>query len=101
MLLSKWLCSLTGTMGATPLTDSEDRILHWVRCVVEEAWAVVDFDDGGDDLDVSANASPTVLGLAVLRIWAHFFKRNAQWPFINIIGTSLEMYRQTLLQTSR
>ena len=75
-------------------TDSEDRILHWVRCIVEEAYTVVDLEDdseGGMDLRDQGS-----LSLAVLKIWAHFFKSNAQWPFINIIGVSLEKYRDVL-----
>lgn len=79
------------------LIDSEDRILHWVRSVVEEAYAVVDFEN---ETDISTDfRDPRKLGLAVLRVWAHFFKSNAQWPFINILGVSLEQYRQMLLQT--
>lgn len=77
-------------------TDSEDRILHWVRCIVEEAYAVVDFDE---DQDMFADfRDPSNLSLAVLKIWAHFFKGNTQWPFINIIGVSLERYREMLIQ---
>ncbi|KAK8081488.1 hypothetical protein PG996_000269 [Apiospora saccharicola] len=106
-------CSQSGT--EVPLTDSEDRILHWVRCIVEEAYAVVDFSDGDDDDDDDDNncndcvhggrrggegggdgldvpTEPGSLSLAVLKIWAHFFKSNTQWPFINIIGKSLEKY---------
>lgn len=73
--------------------DSEERILHWVRCIVEEAWAVVDFDEE----ETEFRGDPTSLGLAVLKIWAHFFKRNTQWRFINIIGLSLEKYREILM----
>lgn len=76
---------------------SEDRILRWVRCIVEEAFAVVDFDD--DDGEPSLD--PTGLSLAVLKIWAHFFKSNTQWPFINIIGASLEKYREMLIGSNR
>ncbi|KAK8090272.1 C2H2 type zinc finger domain-containing protein [Apiospora hydei] len=102
VLLSKWLLSLQESGMDVPLTDSEDRILHWVRCIVEEAYAVVDFDDdnsnngcsGEEELDVPTE--PGSLSLAVLKIWAHFFKSNTQWPFINIIGKSLEKYREIL-----
>ena len=113
VLLSKWLLSLHESAGDVdaPLTDSEDRILHWVRCIVEEAYAVVDFDSSGDDGDdcrdcihgggggegeLDVPAEPGGLSLAVLKIWAHFFKSNTQWPFINIIGKSLEKYREIL-----
>lgn len=69
-----------------------------MRCVVEEAWAVVDFDDNeGAHLDPTKKPSSTVLGLAVLKIWSHFFKGNTQWPFINIIGDSIEKLRNKLI----
>ncbi|KAF5531132.1 regulatory amdA [Fusarium napiforme] len=76
--------------------DSEDRILHWVRCIVEEAYTVVDFDQGVDTDHPSLLdfRHPNNLCLAVLKIWAHFFKSNTQWPFINIIGIGLEKYRE-------
>lgn len=118
VLLSKWLSSLTVSATTTPLsgmykrclslfalscsntksTDSEDRILHWVRCIVEEAYDVVDFED--DESDLQPDRGPACLSLAVLKIWAHFFKSNAQWPFINIIGKSLEQYRELLIRSS-
>ncbi|KAL0932476.1 uncharacterized protein CTRU02_213429 [Colletotrichum truncatum] len=96
VLLSKWLFSLTETSATMPLSDSEDRILHWVRCIVEEAYDVVDFDD--DEPEVIVDRDPASLSLAVLKIWAHFFKSNTQWPFINIIGKSLEKYRELLIR---
>jgi hypothetical protein len=71
--------------------DSEEKIIHWVRSIIDEAYAVTDFTDS------SAGATdfhdPAHLGLGVLQIWAHFFSSNTQWPFINIIGMSLEKYR--------
>ncbi|ORY69941.1 uncharacterized protein BCR38DRAFT_502903 [Pseudomassariella vexata] len=94
VLLSKWLNSLKDSVNVVPLTDSEDRILHWVRCIVEEAYAVVDFEE--DELDVQSD--PAGLSQKVLKIWAHFFKSNTQWPFINMIGLSLERYRDLLLR---
>ncbi|KAM0439277.1 hypothetical protein ACHAQK_006383 [Fusarium lateritium] len=99
VLLSKWLSKLAETIADNPLSDSEDRILHWVRCIVEEAYTVVDFDQGLDQevpglLDFK---DPGNLCLAVLKIWAHFFKSNTQWPFINIIGVGLERYREILI----
>ncbi|KAI0118411.1 amidase signature domain-containing protein [Nemania sp. FL0031] len=93
ILLSKWLHEVSCLSTTTaPLSDSEDRILHWVRCIVEEAYAAVDFD--GEQLEFQGD--PPSLSIAVLRIWAHFFKSNTQWPFINMIGSSLEIYRGLL-----
>ncbi|KAI6370603.1 hypothetical protein MCOR25_004147 [Pyricularia grisea] len=109
VLLSKWLRSVGedlkggGGGGRAVLTDSEERIVHWVGTIVEEAYAVVDFDDGGDDYERVRGAvlkDPGQLGLDVLRIWAHFFRRNAQWRFINFIGLSLEKYRELLIRSS-
>ncbi|KAM5350723.1 hypothetical protein ACJ41O_007228 [Fusarium nematophilum] len=75
------------------LLTSEDRMLHWIRCIVEEAFSVVDFDQ--DEVDLQLD--PRGLSLAVLKIWAHFFKSNTQWRFINMIGASLERYRELLI----
>ncbi|TIA19283.1 amidase signature enzyme [Aureobasidium pullulans] len=95
ILLSKWLTIVASTSATSPLTGDEERILYWVKCIVEEAYAVVDFDDTpAEDIDFQNSAD---LALAVLRIWAHFFKSNSQWPFINIIGHGLEAYRNTLV----
>ena len=68
-------------------------MLHWVRCIVEEALSVVDFEQ--DEFD--ALSDPLGLSLAVLKIWAHFFISNTQWRFINIIGVSLQRYRELLI----
>lgn len=114
ILLSKWLAKLGDTMNQHPLSgkssdkswfskqlltfaaDSEDRILHWVRSIVEEAYTVVDFDNDSEGLIDFRD--PGNLSFAVLKIWAHFFKSNTQWPFINIIGESLEKYRTIMVQ---
>ncbi|KAI9162862.1 Hydrogen peroxide stress regulator 1 [Paramyrothecium foliicola] len=95
ILLSKWLQHVGDTMNAKILTDSEQRILHWVRSIIEEAYTVVDFenDDGIDDVQ-----NPKGLGVAVLNIWAYFFKSNTQWPFINIIGLGLEKYKNLVIK---
>lgn len=69
--------------------------MHWVRCIVEEAYEVVDFEDMPDKLVDFRD--PANLSLAVLKIWAHFFKSNTQWPFINIIGKSLDKYREMVM----
>ncbi|KAF0640960.1 hypothetical protein FPSE5266_11142 [Fusarium pseudograminearum] len=100
VLLSKWLSKLADTVSESPLTDSEDRILHWVRCIVEEAYTVVDFEQSHDQeiANLLDFTDPLNLSLAVLKIWAHFFKSNTQWLFINIIGVGLERYREMLIQ---
>ncbi|KAI7241310.1 amidase signature enzyme [Hortaea werneckii] len=93
VLLSKWLTTVSTTVGQVALSESEERILHWVKCIVEEAYATVDFDT----LWTNANdmRAPRDLSL-VLQIWTHFFMSNRQWPFINIIGQGLKKYTDML-----
>lgn len=70
--------------------------MHWAKCVVEEAYAVIDFADpttGTDNLE-----DPAILALGVIRIWAHFFTSNTQWPIINMIGSSLDKYHAMLVR---
>jgi hypothetical protein len=70
-----------------------------VRRIVEEAYSVIDFDEGESQSPNLINfRDPRDLSIAVLKIWAHFFKSNTQWPFINIIGQSLTVYCGILLQ---
>jgi hypothetical protein len=62
IFLGKWLCSLPSPLCDDSLSrilypsryttapvltrsGSEQRIVHWVKCIVEEAYAVVDFDE--------------------------------------------------------
>ena len=78
------------------LIGSEERILSWVRRIVEEAFAAVDFDE---EEELGGRLDAQGLGMAVLKIWAHFFKSNTQWPFINLIGESLKKYRAILLDS--
>ncbi|KAG8426241.1 hypothetical protein J3459_008305 [Metarhizium acridum] len=100
ILLSKWLSSVAASTPTTPLSDGEDKILHWVRCIVDEAYTAIEFDN--DDADPQTlNRNPATLSLAVLRIWAHFFESNTQWPFINMIGTSMKKYRELLIRSRR
>lgn len=76
---------------------SESRILHWVHCIIKEAYAVVDFDEREKcDHELFAPDDPIELGLAVIRIWTRFFKGNTQWKFVVNLGLSLEIYVQTL-----
>ncbi|CAG8214148.1 unnamed protein product [Penicillium olsonii] len=97
VLLSKWLSRVAETMAVIPLSDSEDRIMYWVRCIIEEAYSVVDFYPT-EFIDFR---NPLNLSFAVLQLWAHFFKSNTQWPLINILGQSLEKYREILIQNRR
>ena len=68
-----------------------------MRSLVEEAYTVIDFDEESQPGQLMNISNPADLSLSVLSIWAHFFKTNTQWPFVNIIGRGLEMYRGILV----
>lgn len=74
-------------------SGSEHRIVHWVKCIVEEAYAVVDFDE---ERELTVPDEPFQLGLAVLHIWSRFLQGNTQWQFVNNLGISLEKYTKML-----
>ncbi|QMW45760.1 hypothetical protein G4B11_009215, partial [Aspergillus flavus] len=88
VLLSKWLLSLTETGVDQNLSDNESRILNWTRCIVEEAYSSMDLEDW----ETVPSLDPVGLGLAVIRLWSRLFRKNTQWPFINVLGESLEKY---------
>ncbi|PYH48759.1 uncharacterized protein BP01DRAFT_379163 [Aspergillus saccharolyticus JOP 1030-1] len=88
VLLSKWLLSLAETGGTQALSGNESRILHWTRCIVKEAYDSLDLDKE----ETYPGSDPTSLGLAVIQLWARLFRKNTQWPFINVMGESLERY---------
>lgn len=72
----------------TCISDNESRILHWTRCIVQEAYDSMDVEDD----KVLPNLEPASLGIAVIQLWSRLFRKNTQWPFINIIGESLQQY---------
>lgn len=94
IFLGKWLCSIIRPFREESLSRSEHRILHWVRCIIKEAYAVTDFDEDEGDLVVPHEPFP--LGIAVLNIWCRFFRGNTQWQFVVNLGLSLEKYMKTL-----
>lgn len=68
--------------------------MQWASSIVKEAYAVIDFVDAPTEPTDLEN--PAILALGVLKIWAHFFKSNTQWPIINMIGLGLEKYHAML-----
>lgn len=54
-----------------------------------------------EDEEPKPRGDPRGLSFAVLKIWAHFFKGNTQWRFINMIGASLERYREMLIESTK
>ncbi|KAF1973730.1 hypothetical protein BU23DRAFT_580206 [Bimuria novae-zelandiae CBS 107.79] len=92
IFLGKWLCSLPSPLHDDSLSRSEHRIIHWIKRIIEEAYAVGDFDE---ERDLTAPRDVFRLGLAVLHIWCRFFRGNTQWQFVNNLGISLEKYTKT------
>ncbi|CAG8900187.1 unnamed protein product [Penicillium egyptiacum] len=88
VLLSKWLFTLAEAGLDQSLSENETRILRWTRCIVEEAYSSIDTDDG----EAPPDLEPASLGVAVLKLWARLFGTNTQWPFINVLGRSLQEY---------
>ncbi|KAE8349117.1 C2H2 type zinc finger domain protein [Aspergillus coremiiformis] len=88
VLLSKWLLSLAEAGTDQNLSDNESRILNWTRCIVKEAYASMDLEE----CDIVPSLDPGGLGLAVIKLWSRLFRKNTQWPFINVLGESLENY---------
>jgi hypothetical protein len=93
VFLAKWLCGLPRPFQENAISRAEHRILHWVRCIIKEAYAVTDFE-GEEGLRVPQE--PFELGVAVVRIWCRFFSGNTQWAFVVDLGLSLERYMVTL-----
>lgn len=45
-----------------------------------------------EDDDTLPDLGPASLGFAVIKLWSRLFRKNTQWPFINVIGESLRQY---------
>ncbi|QQK43458.1 Hydrogen peroxide stress regulator [Penicillium digitatum] len=88
VLLSNWLFTLAEAGPDQSLSEHETRILRWTRRIIEEAYSSIDTDEG----EAPPDLEPASLGLAVLKLWSRLFGTNTQWPFINVLGLSLEEY---------
>ncbi|KAF2222285.1 hypothetical protein BDZ85DRAFT_263380 [Elsinoe ampelina] len=94
--LSKWLMSLPTGSNSRSLSGFERHIIHWVQCIVKEAYAVVDFEEA----ELPMPTEPYDLGVAVLRIWSRFLKTNTQWQFVAVLGQSLEKLMGSMNESS-
>ncbi|CAG8944189.1 unnamed protein product [Penicillium salamii] len=92
VFLSKWLLTLVPSMadltGINYITEFEIRVLTWIRDILQEANDSID----AEDEERLPFVKPFDMSVAVLRLWARFFRGNLQWPFINIIGLALQRY---------
>lgn len=97
VFLAKWLASIQQTEASEPLSENEIRMLHWVRRIIDEYRTSVDVEEYGNYYVSSIATSvdqleSSQLGIETLLIWSRFFQQNVQWPFINVMGLSLETY---------
>ncbi|KAK5025835.1 hypothetical protein LTR13_010298 [Exophiala sideris] len=103
VLLSKWLIAVHATQSETEPTKNERHMIQWVRHIVKEALESSDSEDSTEEDDQSVDRTEFVnalsnqeLALHVLRIWSRMFRCNVQWPFLNVIGLSLQEYTRML-----
>ncbi|KAE8141022.1 fungal-specific transcription factor domain-containing protein [Aspergillus pseudotamarii] len=85
-LLHRILLSRQASLSG--VTEHEQRLLNWVRRIVEEGRTSL--DDSEDNTSDGLNCER--LAFFVVHLWARIMRGNAQWPFIDIIGHSLELY---------
>ncbi|KAJ5585737.1 hypothetical protein N7450_005524 [Penicillium hetheringtonii] len=81
-------------MAISPLSDSENRVLQPVKCIVEEAYSVVDFNEESAESTHHTNFHDPLNLCGVASLGSLLQK----WPCINILGLSLEKYREMLIQ---
>jgi hypothetical protein len=105
-LLSKWLAAVSSASSNAdpPLSEHEQKLLVWVRSMLDETEMAVAIDgnanghanmnDSRDIVDDSVKLRR--LSVAVVRVWAKTFKGNASWAIVDLIGSALELYADML-----
>jgi hypothetical protein len=83
--------------------ENERRMIRWVKHIIKEALESSDSEDPTEDdsqpfdkTDFVNGLSIRDLALQVLYIWSRMFRCNVQWPFLNVIGLSLQEYAHML-----
>ena len=104
-LLSKWLAAVSAASSTTdpPLSEHEQKLLVWVRSLLDETEMAVTIDgdpNGHSNVNSRDIADDSVkvrrLSVAVVRVWAKTFKGNASWAIVDLIGSALELYADML-----
>jgi hypothetical protein len=67
--------------------EHEQRLLDWIRRIVEEGRSSID-----DEPPLSEALDCDRLAFHVVKLWARIMRGNAQWPFVDVIAQSLELY---------
>jgi hypothetical protein len=105
-LLSKWLAAVSSASSNTdpPLSEHEQKLLVWVRSMLDETEMAVAID-GNANGHANMNDSREIvddsvkvrrLSVAVVRVWAKTFKGNTSWAIVDLIGSALELYADML-----
>ncbi|KAL4901594.1 hypothetical protein BDW74DRAFT_71369 [Aspergillus multicolor] len=97
VLLEKWLRVVGRTRGVLPLEEHEQRLLDWIRRVVDEGRLSIEDGEGrehghGHEDGPFDSSNCDHLASVVVKLWARIMRGNAQWPLVDVIGQSLEMY---------
>ncbi|PWY85594.1 hypothetical protein BO83DRAFT_443514 [Aspergillus eucalypticola CBS 122712] len=87
VLVEKWLRQVERTKEEQPLEEHERLLLGWIQRVVDEGRSSVDFE-----IDFLDNRDCNQLASFVVKLWARIMRGNEQWPFVDLIGQSLQLY---------
>ncbi|KAL4886700.1 hypothetical protein BJY04DRAFT_76607 [Aspergillus karnatakaensis] len=91
VFLSKWLKAIGLTKADKPPEEHEQRILDWIYRVVEEGRSSLEGQD-----TMSGTLTCDQLAYFIVSLWARIMRGNAQWPFVDMIGHSLELYAEAI-----
>ncbi|KAL3481531.1 hypothetical protein BJX99DRAFT_270739 [Aspergillus californicus] len=89
VFVHKWLKAVGQTRHKQPLEEHEQRLLDWVRRVVDEGRSSIEDQD-----TVSGYMDCDQLAYFVVYLWARIMRGNTQWAFVDTIGRSLELYAE-------
>lgn len=91
LLLTKWLESVTGPDPQPPLTQAEERVLDFVVEMVAET----EYKASRQQLF----ANNKILGSIIVRLWAKLFRFDSVWEMVDLIGRSLRVYADLLMNS--
>ncbi|KAJ4983058.1 C2H2 type zinc finger domain protein [Stagonosporopsis vannaccii] len=86
----KWLQQVDAGSGQD-VSDSEARVISWIRDLVKESWPYLDLDELGLQQTNIEDLSLSHLGAVVLFVWSHVFAHNTMWPLIQSISKALRI----------
>ena len=110
-LLSKWLSVLSRVKAENgpPLSEHERKLLLWVRSLLDETEMKLPLNGDANDHAVVNEGKELLedeeklrrLSVSVVRVWSRTFKGNTSWAIVDMIGSALELYADTLEEDLR